>query len=325
MDFDKAKSEIVGPAGLAMPIFNDDYSLDLDNYEQSIRFMIDGGVKTGRGYVIAPSGTGEALHLTIAEHKTLVEATVKAANNECPVVAGVASCNLIDAIEMVRNARDVGAGHVMIPPPYYYRLDHDSFVEWVRAIAAAVPDIAIMLYDQPWRGEGSGKTIDYQLLEAVSEEFPSVVSLKFGGPAVYIPMITMIPAFCDRFAFIDNSLGFCSTVGHIHGSRSFIAGPVLWWPKFELHYWDLLEAGKYAEAERWHARLAPYMHFFMGEEFTTGETYDYYFGASVIKASLEYVGLKGGPVRQPFQEMSEEAKSALFKCLDEIGFDGRKV
>ena len=181
MDFDKAKSEIVGPAALAMPIFNDDFSLDLDGLEQSIRFMIGGGVETGRGYVIAPSGTGEAVHLTMAEHKSVVEATVRAADGQLPVVAGVASCNLTDAIEMVQNAADVGAGYVMLAPPYYYRLDHDAFVEWVRAIATAVPDIAIMLYDQPWRGEGSGTTIDYQLLEAVAD-FPSVVSLKYGGP-----------------------------------------------------------------------------------------------------------------------------------------------
>ena len=131
--------------------FNDDFSLDLGALEDNISWMIDGGLGTGRGFVISPSGTGELLHLTKSEHQLVVKATVRAADGKLPVVAGVASTNLHEAIDLTRTAQDAGAQHVMLAPPFYYRLDDDSFLAWVTAVSEAVPDIALMLYDQPWR------------------------------------------------------------------------------------------------------------------------------------------------------------------------------
>ena len=252
-----------------------------------------------------------------------MEASVKGADGRLPIVAGVGSCSVFEAIEMTRNAHEAGADHVMLTPPFYYRLDDDSFYTFISMVAEAVPDMAIMLYDQPWRGH-LATSLTATLLQRVTD-IPNVQSLKYGGPGIYVQMINTIPMFKDRFAFIDNSLGFTSSVGHIHGSASFISGPASWWPEFELAYWDLLEKGDYDEADRMHARLAPYMHFFMGEEFTTGEPYPYYFGASLVKASLDYVGLKGGTVRPPFTALGDDDKKALFRILDDIPYDGRRV
>ena len=334
MNFDARKSEIRGPAALAMIPWNKDFSPDLGALEENIHFMIDGGVVTGRGFVISPSGTGELVMINKTEHQQVVEASVKAVDGRMPLVAGIASCNVFDAIEMAKNAFDAGAGHIMLCPPFYFRLDDESFFSWIKTVADAVPEVAIMLYDQPWRGHLS-TNLTFPLLQRVSEEVPQVVSMKYGSPSTYMPMITAVPAYKDRFAFIDNSLGYTSTVGHIHGSTSFISGPASWWPEFELKYWDLLEAGEYAEADRWHARLAPYMNFFVGEEFTPGEEHGYYFasgdphayyfGASIMKASLEFVGLTGGSPRPPFTALDEAVKKHLFRIMEEIPFDGRRV
>ena len=59
MDWDARKAEICGPASLAMIPWNDDFSPDLGALEDNIRWMVDGGLVTGRGFVISPSGTGE--------------------------------------------------------------------------------------------------------------------------------------------------------------------------------------------------------------------------------------------------------------------------
>ena len=323
MDWDARKAEICGPASLAMIPWNDDFSPDLGALEDNIRWMVDGGLVTGRGFVISPSGTGELVHLNKEEHRRIVEASVKGADGKIPVVAGVGSCSVFEAIEMTRNAHEAGAGHVMLTPPFYYRLDDDSFYTFISMVAEAVPGMAIMLYDQPWRGH-LATSLTTTLLQRVAD-IPNVLSLKFGGPGIYVQMISTIPMLKDRYAFIDNSLGFTSSVGHMHGSASFISGPASWWPEFELEYWDLLEQGTYGEADRMHAKLAPYMHFFMGEEFTTGEPYPYYFGASIVKGSLDYVGLKGGAVRPPFSALGDDDKKVLFRILDDIPYNGRRV
>ena len=51
-------------------------------------------------------------------------------------------------------------------------------------------------------------------------------------------------------------------MAHMHGGTGFISGPASWWPEFELEFFDLMEKGEYAEAERWRARLAPYVELF---------------------------------------------------------------
>ena len=73
-----------------------------------------------------------------------------------------------------------------------------------------------------------------------------------------------------------------------------------------------MEAGKYAEADRQHSRLASCMEWFGGGLTTVHR-------AAIVKASMEYVGLHGGPLRPPFRSMSAGEKEALFSVLDQLG------
>lgn len=312
-DWDAIKAQICGPSVLIMAPFRKDLSLDLDALRRHVRYLYDSGLRKGRGHLIVPCGTGEYVTLDHEEHRAMVETAVRATDGELPIVAGVGSCNYKEVIALSENARKAGAICVMAPPPYYYRLDEDAFFEWYRILTSSV-DIAFMMYDQAWRRElGTGITL--RVIERLSQ-LRSIVSLKYGSPLQFMDMITALEQFSQRYAFIDNSLGFTSSVGHMHGSRGFISGPAAWWPEFELHYWDLLEARRYQEADAWHARLAPYMRYFAGDEFQ-GDYY--YFNASTIKASQEYVGLYGGPVRPPFKELTIEQKEVIWRLLDKIG------
>ena len=156
--------------------------------------------------------------------------------------------------------------------------------DWYRILSESV-DIGVMIYDQSWR-VGLGTTLTPPLIERLSG-LDNIVSLKYGSPNLIKDMPVVIDRFADRFAFIDNSLGFTSVSSHMHGATGYISGPVTWWPEFELSFFDLMERGRYAEADRWHARLAPYMAWHHGEHWKSGR---YVFDAAVVKASLEYVG-----------------------------------
>ena len=129
-------------------------------------------------------------------------------------------------------------------------------------------------------------------------------------------MAPALERYSKRFVLIDNSLGLTATVGHMHGGTGFISGPTTWWPEVALEYWDLLEAGKYQEADKFHARLVRYMRWFADDEFSG---YFYFFNASTIKASVEFVGLYCGPVRPPFRELGLVQKEEIFALLERIG------
>lgn len=313
-DWDLVKSEIRGPAALVMAPFREgDLSLDTDALAKNIKFIADGGLQTGRGFLIVPCGTGEYVSLNHDEHRQMVETAVRVTDGALPVVAGVASCDLREAIALSEIARQAGARAVMCPPPYYYRLSHDAFVDWYQRLAEAV-DIGIIVYDQSWRKE-LGTNIAIPVMERLAE-IPSIVSLKYGSPNIFMDMIDALDRFADRFAFIDNSLAYTATVSHMHGATSFISGPSTWWPEYELKFWDLMEAGNYKEADLWHSRITPYMHFHQGDEF---EGDSHVFAAALIKACLDYVGLYGGPVRPPFQPLSPMMRDELYAVLDGMG------
>jgi hypothetical protein len=55
-------------------------------------------------------------------------------------------------------------------------------------------------------------------------------------------------------------------------------------------------------------------------EFTKGPRY--FHDSAIIKASLEYVGLHGGPLRPPFRAMSPSDKDELHGVMERIGAQG---
>lgn len=315
MDWDEVKDLLRGPAALQMPPFNEDLSLNLAILKKHIRHAADRGLARKRGFFICPSGTGEFISLTKEEHWQMVEVAVQATDGEVPVVAGTATSRIRDCIEMAENARRAGATAVMVPPPYYYKLDADAFFEWYRMLTEAV-EIGVMIYDQGWRNLGAGVTLS--MMDRLAE-LPNLIALKYGNPAHFTNMITAFKRHSKRFAFMDNSLGFTAPISHMHGAQGYIAGTASIWTEFELHRWDLLEAGKYEEAELFGSRWADFMRRYLtGDEFQ-GE-YFFHDGAT-FKAMLEYAGLYGGPVRPPFRAFTKEEKEELFAELDKIDFE----
>ena len=312
-DIGTVKEELRGPSALVMAPFNDGLSLDVDALRRNIRYMLDGGMKRGRGHMICPCGTGEYLTLSPEEHQQMVRAAVEVADGELPVVAGVAGIDVRQVIALAENARKAGAKYVMIAPPFYDSIDQDGIYEWYRIIDESV-DMGIMIYDQSWR-EDLGTTLGLDLIERLAG-LKNIVSLKYGSPNIFSDTVVALERFSDRFAFIDNSLGYTAVVSHMHGGAGFISAPSTWWPRFELDFYDLMEEGRYPEADRHHARMARYMDWFSGEGFGTSR---FFSQAALVKASLEYVGLYGGPLRPPFRALSPTEKDELYATMDKMG------
>ncbi len=326
IDFENVKKRIVGPSVLEMLPFkrNKNFELDLEALKENISYVIEAGIAKGKGHMIVPCGTGEYVTLSKEEHELVVETALDAAGDRLPIVVGIGSCDYKVVIALAESAAEAGAECVMVPPPYYYGMSQPDLYRWYRIVTAGVKT-AVMTYSQPWRNSGThfstslmGKLVDFE----------NVVSIKTGGEQL-MDYVEMLDQFSTRFSFIDNSVGYTSTLAHIHGASGYITGPAAFWPELEAQYWSLLEQGKYAEAEKLHGRLGPFWQFFWhggglleGEEFAGGGE-GAFFGASVLKAALEYVGLYGGAVRPPFVELTRRQKTELFNVLRKINVKTR--
>ena len=308
MRFEEIKNQLRGPAVLVMSPFSSNYELNLDALRENIRFIIDGGITKGNGFIICPCGTGEYNTLTREEHLEVVEAAIETCGDNVPLVVGVASTSHIEAIERCRNAERAGAKIVMLPPPYYYRgLDQEAVVRWYQVIADSC-DLGIMVYDQSWRNLGG--TVDTPAIEELAK-IESVVSIKRGQEPDIKDYIGALERFSDQLAFIDNSYGYTAALAHMHGASGYITGIAAFWPQGEAEFWNLLEQRRYAEAEALHARQYEFW------DFADNRMGGY--ATNVLKACAEYAGIPVGSVRPPFRNLSSQERETLHAILYRMG------
>lgn len=309
VDYEKIKRDICGPSVLVMVPFRSNYEINKEALKEEIEFIIEGGIKKGKGHIICPCGTGEYVNMSPEERAEITKIAVNVSQGQVPVVAGIGTCYYKEAIKLANKAKEAGAECIMIPPPFYYVIDQDEVYKWYKLIADSV-DIGIMIYNQPWRNLGT--SLELSIIEKIAQ-IENIISLKYAGQSLF-DYITVLKNYSKRFSIIDNSRGSLSTLAHMHGAAGFITGPATFWPKFEAKYWSLLEEGKYKEAEELHSKLLPFWDFY-----DRGNKGHQFFGASIIKAAIEYVGIKMGPVRPPFRDLSEEERKELYRILEKIG------
>jgi len=308
MDYNAIRKELRGPAILLMTPFDGSYQLNTDALRKNVRHVVDGGISRGKGFIICPSGTGEYNTLSRDEHRAVVEAAIDSANGDIEIAVGVASSSHFEVIERCNAALALGAKVAMVPPPYYYHgMDQQGVVNWYTEIAKGT-DIGLMIYDQSWRRLGG--SVDGPATAAMAE-IPSIVSIKRGFLPSFQDYVETLDRYADRFAIVDNSYGHLAGLAHQHGATSYITGIGAFWPQGEAEFWALLEAGKYAEADRLHSRQSTFWRL-VDEDFGG-------FATNVLKASAEYVGIQAGSVRPPFHDLTAAEKTRLAGILAELG------
>src|SRR6185503_10172319 len=85
--------------------FKPDGALD----EAAFTRFVDWQITEGVNFLVPCGTTGENPALTAEEHARVVELTVKTANGRVPVLAGAGSNNTPRAVELARQAVDLGA------------------------------------------------------------------------------------------------------------------------------------------------------------------------------------------------------------------------
>lgn len=160
-------------AAVSPPIvtpFDDGGEVDVDALASHVSTLVDAGLDG-----MVPCGTtGEFASLTEAEHRTVVETTVEAADGRVPVIAGAAATTVPGALDRLRSAAAAGADAGLLTLPYYHT---STAPEGQRAFFEAVADdspLPIFLYDIP---ATVGESIDSDVLADIAEH-ESVVGLK---------------------------------------------------------------------------------------------------------------------------------------------------
>lgn len=126
--------------------FTEQFDVDWDAYGRLIDFQLAKGTDG-----IVPCGcTGEAATLSHDEQKKIITYAVERIAGRVPVIAGTGSNNTLEAINLTKHARDVGADGALLITPYYNKPTHEGLVAHYTRVAQEA-EIPIVLYNVPGR------------------------------------------------------------------------------------------------------------------------------------------------------------------------------
>jgi 4-hydroxy-tetrahydrodipicolinate synthase len=130
---------------IVTPMF-DDGSLDLG----ALRKLIDWHIDAGTDGIVVVGTTGESPTVDVDEHCLLIKTTVEQVAGRIAVIAGTGANSTREAIELTKNAKDLGADACLLVAPYYNKPTQEGLYQHFATIAAAV-DIPQILYNVPGR------------------------------------------------------------------------------------------------------------------------------------------------------------------------------
>src|SRR5881227_1114336 len=151
--------------------FKADGSIDEKRLRALVDRQINGGVK-----LLVPCGTtGESATMTEDEDARVIALTIEVARGRAKIIAGAGSNSTASAIEYSKRSQDAGAEAVLQVAPWYNKPTQEGLYAHFRAVAEAVSDLPIMLYNVPGR---TSSNIAAQTTLRLARDCENIVAVK---------------------------------------------------------------------------------------------------------------------------------------------------
>ncbi|MCP9890209.1 4-hydroxy-tetrahydrodipicolinate synthase [Cyanobium sp. Aljojuca 7D2] len=255
-------------------------------------------VSQGSDGLVVCGTTGESPTLSWAEQHALFAAVKGAVGGRAKLIAGSGSNCTAEAVEATREAAALGADGALVVVPYYNKPPQDGLEAHFRAVAAAAPELPLMLYNIPGR---TGTSLEPATVARLLD-CPNVVSFKAASGTT--EEVSALRALCgDRLAIYsgDDALtlpmlavgaaGVVSVASHLAG------------PEISAMIRAFL-AGDFAEALALHEQLLP----LCKALFCTTNPIP-------VKAALELCGWPVGAPRLPLLSATADVRQRLSETL----------
>jgi 4-hydroxy-tetrahydrodipicolinate synthase len=299
---------------------NHDGSLDLEGLRSNTKFLVERCA--GKRLVLVPTGsTGEAYALSDAERLKVIETVIDCAAGKVPVVAGTAAAGTELTIELSKAAENAGADGVQVVLPYYHVPSEQGLVRHFLKLADALR-VGVMIYNNP----AVSKLWMAPHLMAQCAEHPNIVADKENASDV-TSYKAMRDAVDPRKMSVLCGLGdlqFAYTAAL--GCPGFVTWTANFAPELSLDLLDAADACDFRAVREIIAKTGRLYEFagvcarrrghdpWILPGFASGHIY-----VGILKAALEIVGLAGGPVRGPGDDLTTEECAELGALLQSIG------
>ena len=274
-------------------------AVDEERLRNLIEYQIAGGVK-----VLVPCGTtGESATMTEEEDNQVISITVEAAKGRARVIAGTGSNATAVAIENSLTARELGADAVLVVAPYYNKPTQEGLYAHFRAIAEAVGDLPVVMYNVPGR---TASNIAATTTLKLAKENENIVAIKeASGDLSQIMAILHNRPEHFRVLSGDDALTFALLALGADGLISVASNEA---PALMSEMIELTLAGDWNKSRELHYKLLPLMEVNFIES-----------SPGPVKAALAMLNLIEENYRLPLVPVQEKTRGRLREVLLEVG------
>jgi len=276
---------------MVTPFSADGKKIDEDALERFVEFQIEN--KTD---ALLPCGTtGEAMTLNHYEWACVVSAVLKFAAGRVPVIVGASSNCTESMVDLVEEAKNMGADGALVVTPYYNKPMQEGL--YLHFKAAAEVGLPIIMYNVPSR---TGVTMAPETIIRLSK-IPNIVAIK------------------DATGSVENM----TAVLHKAPDFTILSGDdALTYPMMRLGAKGVISVAsnilprQVAELTSLPAEQARTMHYKLLNIF---KALFYETNPIPVKESLGMMGMINPTMRLPLTRMEDAAKEKLTLALKELG------
>jgi 4-hydroxy-tetrahydrodipicolinate synthase len=265
---------------------------------QLVEHLVASGV-----HGLTPLGsTGEFAYLSLEQRYKVVETVIAANRGRVPVVAGVASTTIADAVAQTQHLVEIGVDGILAVLEAYFPVSDEGVEAYFTAIANAASGRPVVLYTNP----------QFQRSDL---SLPVIERLSHIGNIRYIKdastntgrLLSIIERTEGRMNVFAASSHIPACVMMI-GGVGWMAGPACIVPKQSIALYDAAKAGDWTKAMELQRPL-----------WRVNEIFAKYSIASCIKTALDLQGFKVGNPLPPQRPLNEIERAEIAAVLHGIG------
>lgn len=269
--------------------------VDLDALQRRVERLSAANVDS----ICVLGSTGAYVYLDRIQRRRAIEAAVEAAG-PTPVLAGVGALTTGEACALARDARDAGAAAGLLAAVSYTPLTEAEVETHVGAVAAAVGDLPLCLYDNP---AATRFAFGPALLNRLAA-LPTVRAAKAPADGDFAAALTAVEGSGLR-------LGFS---GDATAASALRAGGAAWYsvtaglfPRLALALARAARAGDQERVDAVSADLAPLWTLLYAHG-----------GVRVMSAAASFLGLGDYPPPRPLAPPPVEARASLAETVEKL-------
>lgn len=229
--------------------FHADESIDAEGTARHIDFQIRNGI---HGLVTCGS-LGEASTLSLEEKLQVAKIALEAADGRVPVLANVSETSTCDALRYIDGGNQLGVAGYMVMPSVIYVADAREAMANVRAMANAAQR-PLMVYNNPVAYRVDLKP--EHMVELADCEWIAAIKESTGDIRRITDLRNTLGDRYQLFLGVDD----LAYEGLALGCDGLLAGVGCAFPRETVALYDLMKAGKFAEALPLYQWMTPMLH-----------------------------------------------------------------